>query len=109
LSGSWVYLRREEHESGRNPKLDDQVDGPYKVIATDGRVFKLRIVDDDVPMSSDRITPAPVSDPEPRNREDPIYETAMQVAAGDDDDEEEGYEGSPMDEFVFERITVMKS
>jgi hypothetical protein len=28
LSGSWVYLRREVHEAGRNPKLDDQVDGP---------------------------------------------------------------------------------
>jgi hypothetical protein len=108
LPGSWVYLRREVHEAGRNPKLDDQVDGPYKVIATDGRVFKLRIGDDDVPVSSDRITPAPVSDPEPRNREDPIDETARPAAAGDDDDEEEGYEGSQMDEFVFERITGMK-
>jgi hypothetical protein len=88
LSGSWVYLRREVHEAGRNPKLDDQVDGPYKVIATDGRVFKLRIGDDDVPVSSDRITPAPVSDPEPRNRGDPIDETARPVAAEDDDDEE---------------------
>jgi hypothetical protein len=78
------------------------------VIATDGRVFKLRIGDDDVPASSNRITPAPVSDPEPRNGEDPIDETARPVAAGDDDDEEEGYEGSPMDEFVFERITGMK-
>jgi hypothetical protein len=28
LSGSCVYLRRELHEAGRNPKLDDQVDGP---------------------------------------------------------------------------------
>jgi hypothetical protein len=108
LSGSWDYLRREVHEAGWNPKLEDQVDGPYKVIATDRRVFKIRIGDDDVPVSSDRITPAPVSDPEPRNREDPIDETARQVAAGDDDDEEEAFEGSPMEEFVFERITGMK-
>ena len=56
---SWVYLRREVHEVGRNPKLDDQVDGPFRVVETDGRVFKLRIGDDDVPVSSDRITPAP--------------------------------------------------
>jgi hypothetical protein len=106
LSGSCVYLRREVHEAGRNPKLDDQVDGPYQVIATDGRVFKLRIGDDDVPVSSDRITPAPVYDPEPRNREDPIDETARSVTT--DNDKEEGYEGVPTDEFVFERITEMK-
>jgi hypothetical protein len=78
------------------------------VIETDGRVFKLRIGDDDVPVSSDRITPAPVSDPEPRNREDPIDETARPVSAEDNDEEEEGYEGAPTDEFVFERITGMK-
>jgi Chromo (CHRromatin Organisation MOdifier) domain len=108
LSGSWVYLRREVHEAGRNPKLDDQVDGPYQVIATDGRVCKLRIGDDDVPVLSDRITPAQMSDPEPRNREEPIDETARPVAAGDDDEEEEVYEGASTDEFVFERITGMK-
>jgi hypothetical protein len=68
------------------------------IIETDGRVFKLRIGDDDVPVSSDRITPAPVSDPEPRNREDPIDETARLVAAEDDDGEEDGYEGAPTDE-----------
>ena len=35
LAGSWVYLRREVHEAGRNPKLDDPVDGPYRVVETD--------------------------------------------------------------------------
>jgi hypothetical protein len=49
-----------------------------------------------------------VSDPEPRNREEPIDEIARPFAAEDDDEEEEGYEGSPTDEFVFERITGMK-
>jgi hypothetical protein len=89
LSGSWVYLRREVHEVGRNPKLDDQVDGPYRVMETDERVFKLRIGDDDVPVSSDRITPAPVSDPEFRSRENLIYEKARPVAADDEEEEEE--------------------
>jgi Chromo (CHRromatin Organisation MOdifier) domain len=56
---------------------------------TDGRVFKLWIGDDDVPVSSDRIKLAP-------------------VAAEYDDEEEEWYDGSPTDEFVFERITGMK-
>jgi hypothetical protein len=35
LSRSWVYFRRKVQEAGRNPKLDDQVDGPYQVIETD--------------------------------------------------------------------------
>ena len=70
LAGSWVYLRREVHEAGRNPKLDDPVDGPYRVVETDGRVFKLRIGDDDVPVSADRITPAPVTTDETRARDD---------------------------------------
>jgi hypothetical protein len=72
FSGSLVYLCREVHEAGRNPKLDDQVDGPHRVVETDGSVFKLRIGDDDVPVSSDPITPAPVPYPEFRSREDPI-------------------------------------
>jgi hypothetical protein len=75
---------------------------------TDGRVLKLRIEDDDVQVSSDRIAPAPVSETEFRSREDPIGETARPVAA-DDVEEEEGYDGSPTDEFVFERITGMKN
>ena len=66
LVGSWVYLRRVVHEAGRNPKLDDPVDGPYRVVETDGRVFKLRIGDDDVPVSSDQIAPAPVPTDETR-------------------------------------------
>jgi hypothetical protein len=32
LPNSWVYLRREVHEVGRNPKLDDLVDGTYRAI-----------------------------------------------------------------------------
>jgi transposase InsO family protein len=62
--GSWVFLRREVHADGVSPKLDDQVDGPYRILDTDGQVFRLRIGDDDVRVSSDRITPAP-SGPEP--------------------------------------------
>jgi Chromo (CHRromatin Organisation MOdifier) domain len=39
--------------------LEDQVHGPYKVVQTDGRAFLLRIGDDHVRVSSDRITAAP--------------------------------------------------
>jgi hypothetical protein len=75
---------------------------------TDGRVFKLRIGEDDVPVSSDLITPAPVSDPEFRSREEPIDETAIPVAAEYGEEDEEEYDGYPTDEFVFEWITGMK-
>jgi hypothetical protein len=75
---------------------------------TDGRVFKLRIGDEDVPVSSDRITPAPLSDPEFRSREDSIDETARPVAAEYDEEEDEGYDGSTTEEFMLERIMGMK-
>jgi Chromo (CHRromatin Organisation MOdifier) domain len=57
-------VRREVHETGTNPKLDDQVDGPYKVVQTDGRTFVLRIGDDHILLSSDRITAAPTPEGE---------------------------------------------
>jgi hypothetical protein len=38
--------------------LDDQVDGPYKVVQKDGRTFLLRIGDNHISVSSDRITAA---------------------------------------------------
>jgi Chromo (CHRromatin Organisation MOdifier) domain len=106
LSGSWVYLHFEVHDTVRNPKLDDQVDGPYRVIETDGRVFKLRIGDDYVPVSSDRIAPSPVSE-EFRSREDQIDETSRPVAP-DEEEEEEVYDGFLTEKFVLERLTGMK-
>jgi hypothetical protein len=41
-AGSCVYLRREVHDTGTNPKLYQQVDGPYRVFETDGRTFVLQ-------------------------------------------------------------------
>jgi hypothetical protein len=81
LPNSWVYLRREVHEVGRNPKLDDQVDGPYRLLETDGRVFKLRIGEDDVPVSSDRITPAPESADDTPAQTSPVDEIPPPVDA----------------------------
>jgi hypothetical protein len=109
LSNSWVYLRREVHEVGRNTILDDQVDGPYRVIETDGRVFKLRIGDDDVPVSSDRTTPAPESADETQVRGVPLDDIHPPVDADEDgvttpEDDYTALEG----EYVFERITGMR-
>jgi hypothetical protein len=84
LPNSWIYLRREVREVGRNPKLDDRVDGPYRVIETDGRVFKLRIGDEEVPVSSDRITPAPESADETQARGGPVDENPPPGDADED-------------------------
>jgi hypothetical protein len=57
--GSWVYVRKEVHATGKNPKLYAQVDGPYRVLETDGRIFQIQQGEQKVRISSDRITPAP--------------------------------------------------
>ena len=62
--GSWVLGTREVHEAGTNPKLDDQVDGPYKVVQTDGRTFLLRLGGDHIRVSSDHVTAVPTPEGE---------------------------------------------
>jgi hypothetical protein len=109
LPNSWVYHRREVHEVGRNPKLDDQVDGSYRVIETDGLVFKLRIGDDEVPVSSDRITPAPESSDDTPARRSPVNDIPPPVDADENggtapEEDDAALEG----EYVFERITGMR-
>jgi transposase InsO family protein len=39
--GSWVFVRKEVHDTGVNPKLDEQTDGPYRVLETDGQTLLL--------------------------------------------------------------------
>jgi hypothetical protein len=104
-----VYLRREVHEVGHNPKLDDQFDGPYRVIETDGRVFKLRIGDDEVPVSSDRITPAPESADETQARGGHVDVIPPPVDADEDGVTIPEEDGTALErEYVFERITGMR-
>jgi Chromo (CHRromatin Organisation MOdifier) domain len=52
-------VRRELHEAGVNPKLLDQVDGPYEVVSNDDHTLLLRKGPHLVRANSDRITPAP--------------------------------------------------
>jgi Chromo (CHRromatin Organisation MOdifier) domain len=58
-AGSWVHLRREVHDTGTNPKLEQQVDGPYRVVETDGRTFVIQHGEEQTLVSSDLVTPAP--------------------------------------------------
>jgi Chromo (CHRromatin Organisation MOdifier) domain len=97
------------HEAGRNPKLDYQFYGPYRVIETDGQVFKLQIGDDDVPMSSDRITLAPGSTEDTKARGGHVDDVPPPVDADEDglatpEEDDAALEG----EYVFERITGMR-
>jgi hypothetical protein len=109
LPNSWVYLRREVQEVGLNPKLDDQVDGPYRVIETDRRVFKLRIGEDDVPESSYRITPASESADDTSARRSHVDDIPPPVDADENgvttpEEDDAALEG----EYVFELITGMR-
>jgi hypothetical protein len=59
LDGSHFYVRREVHEPNVNPKLDQQVDGPYENVFNDEHTRLLRMGDSRIRVSSDRVTPAP--------------------------------------------------
>jgi hypothetical protein len=57
--GGWVYVRKEVYDVGVNPKLLDQVEGPFQVFDNDHHTMLLRMGDHLVRVNSDRITPAP--------------------------------------------------
>jgi hypothetical protein len=51
------------HDTGVNPKLDDQAYGTFRVLWSDGHVFILQQGVDQVRVSADRVTPAPPPSP----------------------------------------------
>jgi hypothetical protein len=57
--GDQAYLRVEVTETGRNHKLESLVQGPYEVVENAGETLRLRIEDETVRVSSDRVTRAP--------------------------------------------------
>jgi hypothetical protein len=57
--GGWVYVRKEVYDVGVNPKLLDQVEGPFQVFDNDHHTMLLRMGDHLVRVNSDRITPVP--------------------------------------------------
>ena len=42
-AGEWVFLRKEVQETGFSLKLASPVEGPYRVVHTDGQTFSLRM------------------------------------------------------------------
>jgi hypothetical protein len=73
--GDEVLLRVEVTDVGRNHKLESLVQGPYQVLENAGTTFRLRIGGDDIRVSSDRVTPAPI-------RESPTLEEARTSPMG---------------------------
>jgi hypothetical protein len=57
--GDEAYLRVEVTDVGRNHKLESLVQGPYQVVENTGHTLRLRIGEETVLVSSDRVTPAP--------------------------------------------------
>ena len=57
--GAEVFLRVEVHKTGRNPKLEDQAHGPFRVEQNDGHTVLLRNGHELFRVSADRITRAP--------------------------------------------------
>jgi hypothetical protein len=60
--GDQAYLRVEVTDVGRNHKLESLVQGPYEVVENAGETFRLRIGEETIRVSSDRVTKAPVRD-----------------------------------------------
>jgi Chromo (CHRromatin Organisation MOdifier) domain len=54
-----VFLRREVADPNGSSKLDELADGPYRVVKSEGHTRVLRIGDDDVRVSKNRVTQAP--------------------------------------------------
>jgi hypothetical protein len=102
-----VFFRREVLDTGVNPKLDYQADGPFRVLGSDGHVVILQQGLDQARVSADRVTPAPTPTPLPStplqapppesvdNSESP---PATDAQVPHDEIEESG------DEYVFEKI-----
>jgi transposase InsO family protein len=103
--GDWCYLRKEEYPLGVNPKLTDQVTGPYEIVETDGRTFSLRMDDRVEQVTSDRVTPAP----KPQILRQEVQPTVEddQPQSGERDSSEDG-KIIHEPEYVFEKICGAK-
>jgi hypothetical protein len=105
-AGSWVYLRREVHDPGTNPKLDQQVDGTFRVVETDGRNFVLRQGEERARFMSDLVTPAPAPHGETQI---PSRDLGEDESAPREEDSL-GETGIPEEDeqYVFKKITGMR-
>jgi Chromo (CHRromatin Organisation MOdifier) domain len=111
--GSWVYLRREVHETGVIPKLDDQVDGPFRVLEAEGRTFVLHKGEERVRVSSDRVTQDPTPLGESSLRSPPSTETVTNPNLTGKPREPQVGNEEPSDqedetEYVFEKISGVR-
>ena len=67
--GDEAYVRVKVTDVGRNHKLESLVQGPYRVVENAGNNFRLKIGEETVRISSDRVTRAPSRNDPPPEKE----------------------------------------
>jgi hypothetical protein len=113
---SWVYLRREENDPNGSSQLDELATEPYRVVKSEGHTLVLRIGDDDVRVSRNRVTRASKPLAEVQIHEDNSASNPIETAAspkdtsptlmGNDIDTSLTGESSP--EFVIYKIVGLR-
>jgi Chromo (CHRromatin Organisation MOdifier) domain len=111
-----VYVRKEVYDVGVNPKLLDQVEGPFQVVDKDDHTLLLRMGDHLIRVSSDRITPAPtprptsVGDPQPGSAVKPACKDIGRATMESDRDDSRLADASKEDdvEYVIDRIVGVR-
>jgi hypothetical protein len=113
---SWVYLVREVTDPNGSSKLDELATGPYRVVKSEGHTLVLRIGDEEVRVSRNRVTRAPKPLDEVTIHEDNSASNPMETAAnpkgtspalmGNNTDTSPMGESSP--EFIIDKIVGLR-
>jgi hypothetical protein len=104
---SWVFLRREVADPNGSSKLDELADGPYRVVKSEGHTLVLRIGDDDIRVSKNRVTQAPKPLAEvPIAGDSPVTNPTGNVTPPQGNDANPTGNDSP--EFVIDKIVGLR-
>jgi Chromo (CHRromatin Organisation MOdifier) domain len=104
---SWVFLRRETTNPEGCFKLDELADGPYRVVKSEGHTVVLRVGEDDVHVSKNRVAraPTPLADV-PIAGDSPVADPMGNVSPPQGNDANPTGNDSP--EFVIDKIVGLR-
>jgi hypothetical protein len=104
---SWVFLRRETANPEGSSKLDELADGPYRVVKSEGHTMVLRIGDDGVRVSKNRVTrsPKPLAEV-PIAGDSPVADPTGNLTPPQGNDANPTSNNSP--EFVIDKIVGLR-